>query len=520
MKRLLASMLLAGSVLASASVARADAAAEARAAHVMDALSGNAAMLRTFLQAMPKGGDLHNHLGGTPSAEDWLGWAGKAGFCASADLALVPPPCADADKITRIASDRPFDYAKLVDHLGTRGWQHGIGADEVSGHTQFFISFDRFGPAARGSMAQAMMVALRTTSGDHAVYLELMHNPEVMMASILAAPDVPLDEAGLAARYAAEVKALAPVIAQARAELDRDEATVRKGLACGTPAADPACGVALHYLASGFRALPPAQVFRSLILSFALADADPRYVGINLVQPEDWPVALRDYDLHMAMVRFLAARYPRVHRTLHAGELAFGQVPPAAMKNHMRKAIEAGAERIGHGSGIAYEDDAPATLRRMAADHIAVEVNLTSNDVILGVKGGEHPINLYRRFGVPVTLSTDDQGILRTDLTHEYERAVREQGLTYADLKKAARDSLEFGFMPGTGLWRDRRSGEPVAACAAGFGASACRTLIAGSEKARLEAELEARFDRFEARVDDWNPAPSSPSEGAPGASE
>ena len=156
----------------------------------------------------------------------------------------------------------------------------------------------------------------------------------------------------------------------------------------------------------------------------------------------------------------------------------------------------------------------------MAADHIAVEVNLTSNDVILGVTGGAHPITLYRRFGVPVTLSTDDQGILRTDLTHEYERAVREQGLTYADLKKVARDSLEFGFMPGSGVWRDRRAGEPVAACASGFAAPACRALLAGSQKARLEAELEARFDRFEAGMDDWNPAPGSPSERAPGKSE
>ncbi|WP_231636080.1 hypothetical protein [Novosphingobium sp. ST904] len=183
----LAAAAVLAAMLASVSVAHADAAGEAKASALFDELSGNAAMLRLFLQAMPKGGDLHNHLGGTPSAEDWLDWAGKAGFCAGSDLKLLPPPCADADRITRIAAERPFDYARLVDHLGTRGWQKGIGRDEVSGHTQFFISFERFGPVAPGHTVPAMEVALRTSAGDSATYLELMHNPDAMMAYILAA---------------------------------------------------------------------------------------------------------------------------------------------------------------------------------------------------------------------------------------------------------------------------------------------------------------------------------------------
>lgn len=499
MRQRFAAFLAAGVLLFTTSAVRADEAGEAAAAAELDAALDNRALLRVFLQAMPKGGDLHNHLSGTPSAEDFLGWAAKEGYCAdAASLALVPPPCADADKVDRMASMAPFTYARLVDHLSTRGWQRGVGADEVSGHTQFFVTFERFGAVAQKNVAPMMMVALRTTAGDNGSYLELMHNPVAMMRHILAAPDEPLDEAGLERRYARELKELAPVIAEARAELDVDEAAVRKGLGCGTPSAEPACGVALHYLASGFRALPPAQVFRSLILCFALADADPRYVGVNIVQPEDWPVSLRDYDLHMAMFRFLEKKYPLVHRTMHAGELAFGLVPPADMKNHMRKAIEAGAERIGHGSAIAYEDGAEETLRRMSRDRIAVEVNLSSNAVILGVKGDEHPLKLYRRFGVPVVLSTDDQGILRTDLTNEYMRAVREQGLRYADLKELARASLEYAFLPGASLWQGGGFGSPVQPCAASLAEKACRKFLEASEKARLQADLEARFDRFE----------------------
>jgi adenosine deaminase len=118
------------------------------------------------------------------------------------------------------------------------------------------------------------------------------------------------------------------------------------------------------------------------------------------------------------------------------------------------------------------------------------------------VKGSEHPLNLYRRMGVPVALSTDDQGILRTDMTNEYVRAVREQGLDYGALKRIARDSLDYSFLPGASLWKDRLGAMPVDACAR-RGDAACRSFIASSEKARLELAQEEAFDRFEAGLPD-----------------
>ena len=35
------------------------------------------------------------------------------------------------------------------------------------------------------------------------------------------------------------------------------------------------------------------QVFAQLLLAFELASADPRVVGVNMVQPEDWLVPMR-----------------------------------------------------------------------------------------------------------------------------------------------------------------------------------------------------------------------------------
>ncbi len=134
----------------------------------------------------------------------------------------------------------------------------------------------------------------------------------------------------------------------------------------------------------------------------------------------------------------------------------------------------------------------------MARDGIAVEVNLSSNAVILGVAGADHPLALYRSFGVPFVLSSDDQGVLRSDMTNEYMRAAREQGFHYADLKAAARASLEYSFMPGSSLWTSRRVGTADGACARSFIDAACRRFAQASEKATAQIALEQRFVIFE----------------------
>ena len=472
---------------------------EAAAAALFDRLADSPPAQRLFLKAMPKGGDLHNHLGGTPYAEDYLRWAAQAGLCVDdSGTRVVAPPCPAAQAVKHVGEQTPFAFARLVDAISTRGVQQGVGANDASGHTQFFRSFERFGPTGPAVDASALVVARQVAAGDRVGYLELIHNPDALIAATLGAADTPLDAGGLAAFYSQAIKAAKPVIDRAIAELDANEAAAGKALVCGGANPDPGCGITIRYLAWGWRDLPPAQAFTSLILAFALADRDPRYVGINIVQPEDWVIALRDYDLHMAMVRFLAERHPRVHRTLHAGELAFGLVPPAALRDHIAQALDAGAERIGHGTAIAYEDDAIATMARMARDDVAVEINLTSNAVILGVKGDHHPLRLYRKAGVPTLLSTDDQGILRTDMTQEYQRAAREQGMDYADLKQMARTSLEQAFIDGASIWADRHVGTRAPPCAAGWTEDHCRSLARSSPKAALQIQLEEDFDIFE----------------------
>jgi adenosine deaminase len=295
------------------------------------------------------------------------------------------------------------------------------------------------------------------------------------------------------------------IVAAATHAMNLAEQRMRAKLHCAEPAlARPGCRVTVRYLAQIIRVFPREQVFAEDVLAFRLIETDKRFVGLNMVAPEDDPTSLRDYTLHMKMLGFLHGLDPTVQMSLHAGELVPGLVTPEDLRFHIRQAVEiAGAERIGHGVDVTHEDDAPALLAEMAQKRVMVEINLTSNDQILNVRGAAHPFPLYRDKGVPTALSTDDEGVSRIDLTHEYVRATEDFHLGYRDLKGLSRNALEYAFLAGPSLWADARNFVPVAACAddkpgATTPQKDCAAFLASSEKAREQWRLEADFTAFE----------------------
>ncbi len=154
-----------------------------------------------------------------------------------------------------------------------------------------------------------------------------------------------------------------------------------------------------------------------------------------------------------------------------------------------------------------YERDPQALLTELAERHIMVEINLTSNDVILNVTGSRHPLPIYRAAKVPVALSTDDEGVSRIDITHEYTRAALEFNLTYLDLKNMARTSLEHSFLPGPSLWQQQDNfTRTIPACAnqtlgSETPTARCLDLLKSSDKAAQQWELEHRYKVFEANI-------------------
>jgi adenosine deaminase len=461
--------------------------------------------LRIALRAMPKGGDLHNHLGGSIYAEDAIAWAAEAGGCLdSATMTIGPPPCTGADK-TPLAGLETRDsdlYSRAVDSLSTRSIEEGLYRDRVPGRDRFFSTFSRFSWGFDGRDGDMIAVAREQAAFGTVGYLELQSMPSSVRDVVAAAmaDGEPWSEATLEARWErlqpTIEAAVAAGIAETAAAYERADALN----GCDASPAPPACAVEARLHAMALRVQPAPNVFAQLAFAFALVEADPRYVGVNIAAPEHDPVAVRDYDLHMRLFAFMAERHPDVKMSLHAGELAPGLVPPRDLRDHIRAAIEvAGADRIGHGVDIAGEDDAVGLLRHMAAAPVPVEINLTSNDTILGVRGEHHPLHLYLAHGVPVVLSTDDEGVSRGSLSAEYERAVLEQGLSYTQLRAISRASLAHAFIEGDSLLQP--SGEIRPECRPDIGGEpspVCAAVLDTSEKARLQWRLETELRSFE----------------------
>ena len=134
-----------------------------------------------------------------------------------------------------------------------------------------------------------------------------------------------------------------------------------------------------------------------------------------------------------------------------------------------------------------------------------IEICLTSNDVILGVTKAQHPLATYIRYGVPVALATDDEGVSRSEISREFLKAAEEQGLGYNQLKTMARTSLQYAFLPGSSLWQEARKFVPAPVCAkdapgAATLSNGCRQYLADSAKARLQWKLEQDFRAFESQ--------------------
>ncbi len=389
---------------------------EQRTSQRLDAIRKNSSLLLAFLQTMPKGGDLHNHLSGAIYAEKWIDYAVQDNLCVDRSTSmLLPPPCdqscarySNKPEVRCAYSDQVL-YNQLIDAWSMRNWNPGEG----SGHDHFFATFDKFNLASINSVGNQLAEVAARAATDHLQYLELMHTADGLSAAELGHKLGWDDDFGKM-RDRLLSSGLKDVIASTRAHLDHDEARKQEILRCSTTHPDPGCQVTMHYLYQVLRGLPHEMVFAQIVLGFELAQSDPRFVGLNLVMPEDWYVPRHDFDLHMKMLDDLHRIYPKVHISLHAGELAVGLVPPADLQFHIRKSIEQGhAERIGHGVSVMSENDSLGLLKEMAAKNVLVEICLTSNAKILGVEGANHPLPTYLKYKVPVALASDDEGVSR-----------------------------------------------------------------------------------------------------------
>ncbi|NYF80864.1 adenosine deaminase family protein [Granulicella arctica] len=507
---------------------------ERQATRVFNLAKRNPLALYGFLLRMPKGADLHVHLSGGIYAETFLTEAKDDNLCINvSSLSLVKnvgmtqhlpqrPLCEKGAVPAGVAFQDQKLYDSMLDSLSMRGF---VPSNGLAAHDQFFATFDRFNELEANHQGEWLDELANRAAAQNEQYLEIMQTPSFSKAAEIGT------RLGWPGGVSSSRSSEESIVGSSKGELDRlrdqlfahglrDEvATDRKELNealevrnriehCGQKDAHQSCAVKIRYLYQILRNNTPQQVFAQTLLGFEVASVEPNVVGINFVQPEDAYFSMSEYKRQMRMLDYLHSIYPKVHISLHAGELAPGLVRPEGLRFHIHDAVDVGhAERIGHGVDIMYEDEPKALLKELAARHVLVEVNLTSNEVILGVAGRSHPLPLYMAANVPIALSTDDEGVSRTNLTNEYKRAVIEFNLTYPQLKEIVRASMEHSFAAGQSLWAvPDRHFRVVNACAkqplgVGTPSKECATFLNRNEKAADEWELERRFHLFETKL-------------------
>jgi adenosine deaminase len=490
---------------------------EGRTSRTLESIRSNPLELELFLTDMPKGTDLHNHLTGAVYAESFIRAAVEDQLCVNpsalaftkpehkSDDAAKGPTCEVGSVPAAQAYKDQHLYDELIDSFSMRSFVSTTG---TTGHDHFFDSFDKFHGTNEHHKGDWLYETATRAAAQNIQYMELMETPPFSRSAAAAHevgwnPDLPKMREALLAK-------LGKGLDQDRDDdlaFFREAAETRDKLAhCGQPDAQPGCHVTQKFIYQVLRGFPNEQVFAQTLLGFETISADPkRVVGINFVMPEDGRESMADFEEQMKMLDYLHSIYPKVHITMHAGELAPGLVTYEGLCCHIRWAVELGhAERIGHGVDIMHEHDPYELMDEMAKNHVMVEIALSSNDLILGISGNNHPFPIYRKHNVPVSLSTDDEGVSRIDLTHEYVRAVQTYNLHYADLKQMIRTGMEHSFQPGESLWAARDIFKTVvAACSkdplgAEKPSQPCADFLNSSEKATQQWDLERRLHQFE----------------------
>ena len=424
---------------------------------LFEEIRGNEAILQYFFTQMPKGGDLHNHLTGSVYAETYFNIALRDGMWLNTDSYVLnlDAVCISCIRLNPGMENERYFRMRAIDHWSIRNfnaYNHTLPPDEF-----FFATFGKFG-AITYQHLEEFLKELRLRARDENVqYLEIM----------VTGPRI---DAGLVTRYETENNLLIALIERRNSpdftktleslyQMWENDSSLQTEIEnyinlideLHAATAETAPEVTTYYQTyAGRNTKDPIAVFAQLYIGFKSGANNERLVGVNIVQPENGDYSLRDYWGHMQMFSFLKSRYGSAKTSMHAGELRLGLTPPENLQSNIHDAVViAGANRIGHGVGIAFERNAPYLLRRMADSNIVVEINLTSNEFILGVKDSEHPIMLYHRKNVPLVLSTDDAGILRTNLSQQFViAALRYPELKYEDFKNFALNSIKYSFMP------------------------------------------------------------------------
>ncbi|MEL6143390.1 MAG: adenosine deaminase, partial [Bacteroidota bacterium] len=342
-------------------------------------------------------------------------------------------------------------FEQLIAEWSKKGYGNHYHAD-LSPDPLFFNTFTNFETASPEYLTSGLQALKERAINENVSYLESALGTIELDQTIFFPPRraKALNDSLLAAKNQAEVDLILETIARnliangAYNEKLAEYVNKIKDIHVGLDEED----FILRFQTYGVRTLAPLQVFMQLMSGFLVTETSPLVVGVNLVGPENNRIALRDYSLHMQMFNFLHRKYPAVPRALHAGELTLGMVRPKDLSFHIHEAITvAKAQRIGHGVDLPHENDPFGLIEKLKTDSVVIEINLSSNKNSVGVMGEDHPYLIYKKYGIPMVISTNNSGVFRNNLSQQFMLLATQYQPSYAGLKRYVYNSIRYSFL-------------------------------------------------------------------------
>ena len=430
-------------------------------------IKNNIPELIMFLKAMPKGADLHNHSLGGSYAEFVYEDAVKKNsyYDLRKNIFLNDIEYENSDKNSQIISIDEFEknYTdNMFNNFSMRGW------DKNSDGAKHFFSTFLSVLSSKRDENDMLLEIIKRNKMQNVKYLEVISEAVPQEIKNLFTETVESFgnfELKNMAEYCKKLDSLdnEENYLKVKEFLDEREKFLNE---------NGAEDFTIKYVPFLSRVSSPLNKFFAEAYCFMLyCIKDKRIAGVNIVEPEDAVFSRENFENHLEIIRFiyryLSEKYMSSHKkinlTLHAGELNLLRSPLEDINDRICSTIFLtrnkneqkfpAVKRIGHGVSIPWEENAKELLKFMNLNKIAVEICLSSNEIILGVKGDEHPFSLYRKYNVPMIICTDDEAVSRSNITKEYLKAVKNFDLNYSELKNLSRNGLEFSFLEGESLF-------------------------------------------------------------------
>ena len=383
------------------------------------------AQLYAFLYDLPKGGDIHNHAGGS-NIPEWIyavltdprrnggdRFYTRARFGSAADAIAPAARFHTVRQFTyaHFAAEKQAEYVPLesLSAEERQAWCDALRLDAAGeGRAEFFeVIWTRLGDTGRNPHVRTELLAenVKAFAAEGLLYLETQFGVDQLYTN--AGQPIPVADA-------------VEFVRRRLAEPDVVET-----------------GLTVRFQESVLRFTPRAEAQLAESYRFVAANRD-FWVGVNLVGIEErGPGYPRRF---LETFRELRRQHPTLPLSIHAGEMD-------GPDSHIRDTLLLGASRIGHGVNLIKDPETLLLLQQ--SRRTLVEINLISNRLLEYIPDTAlHPFPEYLRTGVPVCLNTDDRGMWDSNMTDEYFTAVTTFNLSWDELVQLGRNSLAHSFAP------------------------------------------------------------------------